>query len=139
MIPQKRKTHSISRPTTVKRAIQAAKQQSATRISNYTHLIPALSATIGRLTGVELRDAMHVYWSAIVYAKSAEEQVRHVCTAIAAHAVCMRGVHTDWHYTLPLMLKQHARYAGIGTRYCTDDMRAFCKAAIAHTWPETTA
>ncbi|MGC1547118.1 MAG: hypothetical protein WA777_01165 [Rhodanobacter sp.] len=134
MTPQKRKASSTSQPLTLKKATQAAKRRNATRISDHAHLIPALSATIGRLTDVELRDAMLVYWSAIVHAKSAEEQVRHICTAIVAHAVCMRGVHTGWPYTLPPMLKQHARYAKLGTTYYLDDMREFCAAAIAHPW-----
>lgn len=136
MMSRQQKDQGIARQATLKKAIQAAKRRNANRISNYVHLIPAFHAVVGGLSQAELRDAMSGYWAAIVYASSVDEQMRYICLAIVAHAVWMRGVHTDWRNYLPSALKGQARSAGCRAKYYVEDMRVFCDAAIAHTWAE---
>lgn len=139
MTYQTKKAHLIGESVILKEAVQGAVLNGVARISDYAHLIPAISTAIGSLTKDELRDAIGDYLSAIVYAKSVEEQVLYVCLAIVARAIWMRGIHTEWRLSLPATIKQHARYARLGFKYYVKDIRAFSEAALAHTWPEILA
>jgi hypothetical protein len=139
MTPQKQKGRPATRELTLKKAIRAAKLRSANRVCDHVALIPALAAIIGGLTNIEVREAIGAYESAIIRATSIELQMRYICLAITAYAVMMRGVHTAWRFTYPPLLKQCARYSGIGARYYVEDLRAFCEAVIAHIWPEILA
>lgn len=139
MTYQAKKAHLIGESAILKKAVQGVMLHDVARISDYAHLIPMISTAIGSLTNDELCDAIGDYLSAIGCAKSVEEQVIYVCLAIVSRAIWMRGVHTAWRLSLPSTIKQHARYARLGIKYYVKDIRAFCEATLAHTWPEILA
>jgi hypothetical protein len=139
MKSKKRKARSSVHSDTFRKAIRVAGARNSPCISDHVHLAPALAAVIRGLTDIEVREAIRAYESAIIRATSIESQVRYICLAIMAYAVMMRGVHTAWRYTYPPLLKQCARYSGTGAKYYVDDLRVFCEAALANTWPEVAA
>ena len=140
MIARKRNDWLGRRVDTLKeRASQDSSGRDVIFISDQAHRVPDLYAVIERANTANTPGAIYADLSAIMKAKSADEQVEHICRTIVAYAIRMRSVHTAWRCTLPAVIKQHAKYAGIGTKYYVDDMRLFCEEAIALTWPEVAA
>lgn len=105
---------------------------SASRVIGQVDLIPVFSTIAGNLSREQRVRAIDEYLSGIMHAKSAEEQAKSICLAIATFAAHMREIRAPWRETLSESICLRAQQSKLGARCYVEDIRVLCDVAIAH-------